>query len=387
MSTRRLRGSCAVPALVLLAGLLSGLTGCSRQVRIHDVRMTDRSGYHYEMGCRHLESGRHSEALAHFDSGVRMAPADPRFHSKRAIALAMAGERRGALKAARQARRESRNDCAAMTATGRVHLILGETRDAVRWLERAAKKCSGDAVVHRWLAAAYVQADRDEEAGRAYWRAMELDPSQYDVEREWRAYQERNLARSGKGMIGGIAMSPRPTRAQLAAILIAELGVDRFMDRRTSVLAPGRLQEGPPAYVREQRRREISAAPDIAGHWAREAIVAAVECGIMDLEPGGTFNPDDAVTRKEFARVAARAMAAFLGHGAATGLLDHAASPFEDVSGFDPDFGPIMLATTRGVLFPRRPGFFEPQALVTGAEMTSALRALKETWTTLEGVM
>ncbi|MCS7461684.1 S-layer homology domain-containing protein [Paenibacillus doosanensis] len=53
----------------------------------------------------------------------------------------------------------------------------------------------------------------------------------------------------------------------------------------------------------------VRALSDTAGHWAEAAIASALEKGYADGYPDGTFRPDGAMTRAEFAKMAAAAAA------------------------------------------------------------------------------
>lgn len=101
---------------------------------------------------------------------------------------------------------------------------------------------------------------------------------------------------------------------------------------------------------------------DIEGSWARDAIAALVDEGIIGGYPDGTFRPDDPVTRAEFAKMVARAFA----------LRPSGASTFPDVVGSWAE-SYITALSEAGIAAGYPDGTFGPARRITRAELVAML--------------
>lgn len=108
------------------------------------------------------------------------------------------------------------------------------------------------------------------------------------------------------------------------------------------------------------REGEYVEPVDVTGHWSREAVIRLGVRGTVRGFPDGTFKPDAAVTRAQFAVILANA---FGWHE--TG---DAALPFRDAI---PSWaaGGIKAAVARGVITGYPGGWFRPDKPITRAEM------------------
>lgn len=109
---------------------------------------------------------------------------------------------------------------------------------------------------------------------------------------------------------------------------------------------------------------------DVAGHWAEASIRIAVDEGIVTGYPDGTFRPEGAVTRAEFAVMLARAMG-----------ID-ANAPWNAVPSGDEEWpnwagGFISALRERGIVNGYSNGRFEPGLTLSRSEIAAILaRAL-----------
>ncbi len=117
------------------------------------------------------------------------------------------------------------------------------------------------------------------------------------------------------------------------------------------------------------REGKIQEPGDIAGHWSRQAVNMLMTRDVVHGFPDGTFRPDAAVTRAQFAAILANA----LGWGEAEGIV----LPFRDRI---PEWAApgIRAAVARGVIAGYPDGRFLPDRMITRAEMAALMdRALK----------
>lgn len=111
----------------------------------------------------------------------------------------------------------------------------------------------------------------------------------------------------------------------------------------------------------------LSAGPwDINGNWAARQIAELVNQGTMEGYPDGSFRPDRAVTRAEFARIAAKAM----------DLAMKGTHVYSDVPRQHWANTSIGALTEKGVVTGYPDGSFGPDRTVTRAEAAAILTRL-----------
>ncbi|QMV41393.1 polysaccharide lyase family 8 super-sandwich domain-containing protein [Cohnella cholangitidis] len=109
---------------------------------------------------------------------------------------------------------------------------------------------------------------------------------------------------------------------------------------------------------------------DIAGHWAKSAILSAAGMKLVSGYPDGTFKPNAAITRAEFTVMLAKALK-LEGAGSATAFTDEAA-----IGGWAKQ--EIANAVEASIVSGYADGSFRPNARITRAEMAAMIaRALK----------
>ena len=108
--------------------------------------------------------------------------------------------------------------------------------------------------------------------------------------------------------------------------------------------------------------------PDVANHWAKDAINDMGSRMIVTGDENGNFNPDNSITRAEFAAIIVRAL----------GLpLDNGVSSFSDVGTSSWYCGYIETAAAYGIINGYGDGTFGPNDLITREQaMTMIARAM-----------
>jgi tetratricopeptide (TPR) repeat protein len=171
---------------------------------------------------------------------------------------------------------------------------------------------------------------------------------------EWRLV-ERALRCTPRTDLGR-ELAPRAalTRAELAALLAAELGVGK-----PSAAAP-------PA--------------DLAQHRLRDQVLPVMSLGLGPLRPfaDGTFAPDALVTRAEFAQVAEALLLSWSPGG--LHWRQPQAPPYPDVAKETSGCRAVTLCGTRGLLEVRDllTGAIEPSSPLSGADALLAIGRLRE---------
>jgi len=131
------------------------------------------------------------------------------------------------------------------------------------------------------------------------------------------------------------------TRAEMAALLAR--------------LSPERAEAAETAY-----------ADVTAGHWAADAIRRATAAGLMKGDTGGTFRPDDTITRAEMATIAARWLA--LTGGTEGGSFADAAGHWASDA--------IAAVQHAGVIAGYEDGTFRPDRALTRAEAVKIMNRI-----------
>lgn len=149
-------------------------------------------------------------------------------------------------------------------------------------------------------------------------------------------------AACGYGLMGGMdaatfGVGQTISRAQFATVLVRMFGWET---------------DGPDAFT------------DMAGHWARDAVNAAAANGALDA--GGTFRPDEPITRREMAVMLVRA----LGYENLAGSAERYPLPFTDLSG---DRGYIAAAYDLGIINGDSPSTFSPEGSATREQAAAML--------------
>ncbi|GIP59888.1 MULTISPECIES: S-layer homology domain-containing protein [Paenibacillus] len=123
--------------------------------------------------------------------------------------------------------------------------------------------------------------------------------------------------------------------------------------------------------IRETATHESSMPfSDIAGHWAEDYIMRAVEKGIVSGYPDGTFKPNHPVTRAEFTVMLAGALK-LEGDGSALTFTDH-----DRIGGWAKQA--VAQAVQAGIVDGYNDGSFRPNAQITRVEMAVMIaRALQ----------
>lgn len=247
-------------------------------------------------GAVALREARFGEALAAYRRAAALSPEDPRLRARLAEVKLQATEK--AVAAAREAleRQDVAEglrqyhmalDAAPELAGVRLELAellvaRGQAGDAVEVLRADPV---GDRAVLMRLGALSEQLQDWAGALAAYQRVLSRDGRDGEAARRAAAARSALELSQMPEEYRRIFDSPRLTRAELAALLSVKLGVLQ------------RLPAGQPGV-----------AVDISGSWAREHVLRVLSLGVMDVYPNHTFQPGATVRRGDLAAALARVL-------------------------------------------------------------------------------
>ena len=171
-----------------------------------------------------------------------------------------------------------------------------------------------------------------------------------------------------------IAVKDSVTRADLAALLIVEMKLDKLFAGRIPVKSQI-----------DKMKAEFTPA-DMLNHPFKEEVLTIMKWKVRGLEPrydGNTkaylFMPKEPVLRGEMALILEDVLIKLTGdEKLATAYFGQDKSPFPDVKATSHFYNAVMNMTTRGIMEGELSGEFRVGASVDGAEAILAMRVLKQ---------
>lgn len=373
--------------------------GCGKQPR-QPQSMLDTPAHHVDVGMASLDKGAPHQAQASFDVALELDPDYGPALAGKGVALAAIGNWRdgedyvddGLDEAADPSEELFAHVAAlrAMTWATRNGQLAAETllkRSDSVWKKgaRLVEKNGGldPAPLDYYRGEACLQALDMDCAENMFSRVLSANPSnQQYVERaeaRWRAVQMIRRAALKTNVGVRIALTEQITRADMAALLVEELGVGRLYEK-TEPVGSEFLDAGAAA------SEGGAVLQDVANHPLRADIEAVTRYGVRGLQPfhGGQFKPDVALSKAEGAMILEDIIVRASGDDSLATRYIGRESPFVDVRPDHAFFNAVMLVTTRGLLATNaRQGRFDPLAPLSGAEAALAVSALKmelNTW-------
>jgi len=228
--------------------------------------------------------------------------------------------------------------------------------------------------------------------GRAYLEGKAFQPARdrfadvinEKVSSKWASLAEKywnktdKIVRAMAGITVGdvgktIATQESVTRADMAALLVDELKVDK--------LFAGRI----PSESQLAKMKADFTPADVMASPFKGEILTLMKWGVRGLEPvydettrAYLFRPDEPVTRKQFAMVLEDVLIKLTGdEKLASAYFGQDRSPFPDVSASAGWYNAVMSVTTRSIMETELSGDFRPDAVVDGAEAILAIRVLR----------
>ena len=204
-----------------------------------------------------------------------------------------------------------------------------------------------------------------------------------EANREMKRIQSIERALPGSRFGKNIANVKEITRADVAALFITELRLDRLYQNQAGSTSSNTYQAPKP-------QRRLSGDPiaqypdaiDIKGHPMENTILEILKLGVKGLEsnPAHQFLPDQKMTRAEFALIVQDIVVKVTRDKNLETQFFGQLSPFPDVSESVWYYNAARTVISRG-LMPignKMNGNFEPLAPVSGADALLTVRTLKE---------
>jgi len=391
--------------LLALAFVLSmvWITGGCAAKRVAPVSPEDSPAHHYLMGMELIDKGNLNEASARFDRAVKLEPDyAPALAGKALVAaLRTEAEKEKEHQSVELKRALEFLDDAEDEADGdSQEFISGVTGIRVfthakpkKWIKKAKKKYhnaiklsdvkTGELPYYRsreaadyFMGVAFFEALDFRDSERALGNVLSASPGRWHepanklfkrVQKITRASTNFTLTDVAKR----IAVKDAVSRGDVAALLVDEIHLNRFLAGRIPVPEKGAKESFVPA--------------DVKNNLFRPEILIVLKWGLRGLEPiydktsrAYLFYPEKPIARKELAFILEDLLVKIVGDKSLpTRYYGQKNSPYPDVPPTSSYFNSVTNAVTRGLMEPDLSGAFRPDDHVDGAELLLAVLRLR----------
>ena len=233
-----------------------------------------------------------------------------------------------------------------------------------------------------YMGKAYKFAFNFDKAGEMFKKVLDInDKYLVEADNEWKVVQKIQRAAPGSLIGKKIALIEEITRADVAALFVQELLLEKLYEKRT----PKRFDTSFQAPVKKfeaDRIVKAEAATDVQNHVLRTDIVTIMRLGVRGLEPSPDhkFFHNEKITRAAYALMIEDILIKVSGDEKLATKFIGSKSPFPDLRNDLPYFNAVMVMTSRGVMEAKdlSTGEFSPMGTVSGADALLIIRKLKD---------
>jgi hypothetical protein len=388
--------------LSLVTGVLCAtilLPGCGPKARKAGGQMDDPPT-HYKQGMKYWDDGKYAQAEEEFKLAQSLDPKYAPAYAGLALTTAQTAKTadnveaseegfKAALKLADKAQGLDSKIPEVFIAKAIVITMQNEGKDAKKWLKDVEKEYNKAIKIDPENAEAYYRR------GYCYKKAYEFSSASADFKKvldlkkeftseaneQWEIVQKIERAAPGTDVGKKIALVEKISRADIAALFVSELKIDKLIDKKapknydTDFQAPEDKRE-----MKADSIVEMAAVTDIDGHWAKNFVMDVVERNIRGLEPypDHTFHPDQLINRGEYALMVEDALIAITGDKDLATKHIGTESRFPDVNPSHPAYNAICNAVDKGVMDAAMNGEFGLEKAVSGPDALLVIRKLKD---------
>lgn len=373
--------------------------GCGNKVRAPGGQMDDPPT-HYKQGMKYWDEEKFTQAEEEFKLAQSLDPKYAPAYSGLALTTAHSAKEttdsdsakklfKEAIRLADKAQSLDGQDPAAYIAKGLVITMRNEGIEAKKWLNdvekeynKAIKLDSENAEAYFRRGYCYKKAFEFSKAADDFRNVLDLKKSfTEEANKQWEIVQRIERAAPGTDVGKKIALVEKISRADIAALFVSELKIDKLIDKKarknydTGFAAPEDSRE-----MTTDTLVQKAAITDIDNHWAKNFITDITERDIRGLEPypDHTFHPDQLVTRGEYALMVEDALIAITGDQELATKHIGTESRFPDVNASHPVYNAICNAVDKGVMDAGMNGEFGMVKTVSGPEALLVIRKLKD---------
>lgn len=371
--------------VVLAFGVM--MTSCAKPPRKPEAAL-DTPEHHVFTGNRLLEKGDYAGAQRSFELALQL---DRKF-SPAYVGLGLVFANQNNFEKAFENMKKAKGlaekpEDKVNAHVGMIRLYSLERKE--KWIEKAVDEFDDAIKVNPKSSAAYFFMGRAhkfafnfDKAGEMFKKVLDLnDKFLIEADSEWKVVQKIQRAAPGSLIGKKIALIEEITRADVAALFIKELLLEKLYEKRTpkrfdtAYQAPGKKFEA-------DRIVKAEAATDIQNHVLRADIDTILRLGVRGLEPSPDhkFFPSEKINRAAYAMMIEDILMKVSGDEKLATKFVGSKSPFPDLRNDLPYFNAVMVMTTRGVMEAKdlSTGEFAPMGPVSGADALLIIRKLKD---------
>jgi len=371
--------------VVLAFGVM--MTSCAKPPRKPEAAL-DTPEHHVFTGNRLLDKGDYAGAQRSFELALQL----DRKYSPAYVGLGLVFANQKNFEKAFENMKKAKGlaekpDDKVNAHVGMIRLYSLERKE--KWIEKAIDEFEDAIKINPKSSAAYFFMGRAQKfafnfdkAGEMFKKVLDLnDKYLIEADSEWKVVQKIQRAAPGSLIGKKIALIEEITRADVAALFIQELLLEKLYKKRTpkrfdtAYQAPGKKFEA-------DRIVKAEAATDIQNHVLRADIDTVLRLGVRGLEPSPDhkFFPSAKINRAAYAMMIEDILIKVSGDEKLATKFVGSKSPFPDLRNDLPYFNAVMVMTTRGVMEAKdlSTGEFAPMGPVSGADALLIIRKLKD---------
>lgn len=349
------------------------ISGCATKMPVPES-VLDTPELHVSNGYKLIRMGFYQDAVREFEKALQYSPA----HCLAFVGMGLANGYLGDTRAAFQSMEKAQSQAKSREEKLRVHvgwIRLHTLKRGKGWLEDAQREYLSACAIaqdypasHYYMGLAYKEAFRLEDGKKAFAKVLHLNGALVEEAREEiRVIERIEVSKPVSSFGRTVALQERITRAETAALFVHEFDLERLLGREKGAEQDGGTGRG------------IQQFPaDIANHALKSEIEKIISFHVKGLAVpgGGTFGPDEVVTRAGFAVMAADVLTRTIRDPAFMTNYRGEPSPFKDVKNDSPYFSAIMVCRAVGA-FEAESEIFNPMGAISGCDALFVIRKIK----------
>jgi Tfp pilus assembly protein PilF len=373
------------------------MVGCAPKARKAGGQMDDPPT-HCKQGMKYWDAGKYAQAEEEFNLAktldLKYGPAYAGLALTTAKKAQDSADKEStdkgfkeAIKLADKAQELASKEPDVYICKGIVLTMQGEGKPAKQWLDDVEKEYNKALKIDPENSEAYYRR------GYCYKKAYEFSKAAADFRKvldlkkeftaqaneQWELVQKIERAAPGTDVGKKIALVEKIGRADIAALFVSELQIDKLIAKKRPKTYDNDFQA--PGDTRQMTVDSIvSMAPvtDIGSHWAKNFIMDIVELKIRGLEPypDHTYQPDKLVNRGEYALMVEDVIIAITGDQTLATKYIGTESRFVDVNASHPVYNAVCNSVDKGVMDAAINGEFGASQYVTGPDALLVIRKL-----------
>jgi tetratricopeptide (TPR) repeat protein len=374
-------------ALLTLAVVAVMFSSCAAPPRKPEAAL-DTPEHHVFSGNKLLDKGDYAGAQREFDLAVQL----DRKYSPAYVGLGLVFANQNDFEKAYENMKKAKSlaqkpEDKVNAHVGMIRLYSMERKE--KWLNRAKDEFE-DAVkidpkssaAYFYMGKAYKYGYDFDKAGEMFKKVLDLnDKYLVEADGEWKLVQKIQRAAPGSMIGKKIALIEEISRADVSALFVQELLLEKLYQKRTPRQFDTSYQ-APTQKFEADKIVKAEAATDIQNHVLRTDIETVMRLGVRGLEPSPDhkFLPDQKINRAAYAMMIEDILIKVSGDEMWATQFIGSKSPFPDLRNDLPYFNAVMTVTSRGVMEAKdlTTGEFAPMGTVSGADALLIIRRLKD---------